>query len=313
MFRFFLCLLACVISLAYLPGYAVAASFTDESGKRFEVRKPFTRIISLYGGHTKNLFALGSDKEIIGVSQSENYPPQALQKPAFSYHEDAEKFMAARPDLVIIRPMIAASNPQFVEKLEKAGITVVSLQPVGISDMYEYWKNLGILTGKEEESRKMILKFQQSLEKIAASVKTIPQDKRKRVYFEAIHDKMRTFAPDSVAIFVLTRAGGINIASDAAQRKNTNIADFGKEKLLSRADDIDIYLAQSGTMNRITADRIKTEPGFSAIRAVKDNRIYLIDELSVSRPTPRLLQGIFDIGKILYPELFTDALWQEIR
>lgn len=310
MFRFFSYLIVITI-FSCLPAYS--ASFTDESGKQFDVKKPYTRIISLYGGHTENLFALGADQEIIGVSQSENYPPQALQKPAFSYHEDSEKFMAARPDLILIRPMIAASHAQFVEKLEKAGITVVSLQPVGIADMYEYWKILGTLTGRNENAAKMISKFQKSLEYIDSLVKTIPQEKRKRVYFEAIHDKMRTFAPDSVAVFVLTHAGGVNIAADAIQRKNTNIADFGKEKLLSRAKDIDVYLAQNGTMNHISIESIKKEPGFSIIKAIQNNQAYLIDELSVSRPTPRLLKGIFDVGKILYPEIFTDAVWQEIK
>jgi iron complex transport system substrate-binding protein len=290
-----------------------ASSFTDESGKRFEVRKSYCRIISLYGAHTENLFALGLDKEIIGVSPNETYPAKALTKPAFSYHDDAEKFMAAKPDLVLIRPMIATSHAQFVEKLEKAGITVVSLQPVGISDMYEYWKSLGILTGREKEALRMTSRFQTALSRIDTLVHRIPKENRRQVYFEAIHDKMRTFAPDSTAIFVLTKAGGINIAADAVQRKNTNIADYGKEKILSRAKDIDVYLAQNGTMNRISADMIKKESGFTAIKAVETDQVYLIDELLVSRPTVRLLKGIFDIGRILYPQIFTDTVWQEIE
>jgi len=292
---------------------AYGASFTDESGKQFNVQKPYCRIISLYGAHTENLFALGLDKEVIGVSSNETYPPKALTKPAFSYHDDAEKFMAAKPDLVLIRPMIAASHAQFVEKLEKAGITVVSLQPVGISDMYEYWKNLGLLTGRDKEAALMTSRFQTAISRIDTLVQGIPEKNRRKVYFEAIHDKMRTFAPDSTAIFVLTKAGGINIAADAVQRKNTNIADYGKEKILSRAKDIDVYLAQNGTMNRITTDMIKKESGFKVIKAIESDQVYLIDELLVSRPTTRLLKGIFDIGRILYPQIFTETVWQEIR
>lgn len=299
--------------LLSIPCAACASSFTDEAGKRFDVQKPYCRIISLYGAHTENLFALGADKEIIGVSPNEAYPPKALTKPVFSYHDDAEKFMAARPDLVLIRPMIATAHAQFVEKLEKAGITVVSLQPVGISDMYEYWKNLGILTGREKEASQMISRFQTAVARIDTLVQGIPKQNRRQVYFEAIHDKMRTFAPDSTAIFVLTKAGGINIAADAVQRKNTNIADYGKEKILSRAKDIDVYLAQNGTMNRITAEMIKKESGFTAIKAIQTDQVHLIDELLVSRPTIRLLKGMFDIGRILYPQIFTDTVWQDIR
>ena len=124
----------------------------DQSGRRTVVDRPFRRIISLYGAHTENLFSLGLDREIIGVSRHENFPDRALTKPVFSYHDDPEKFIAARPDLVLIRPMIDRGYPQFVAMLEKAGITVVSLQPATIDDMFTYLTVLGILTGKRDRA-----------------------------------------------------------------------------------------------------------------------------------------------------------------
>jgi iron complex transport system substrate-binding protein len=75
---------------------------------------------------------------------------------------------------------------------------------------------------------------------------------------------------------------------------------------LARAAEIDVYLAQSGTMNQTSVDLIKAESGFHAIRAVKANQIYIVDERLVSRPTLRLLDGIFEIGKVLYPDDFTE-------
>ncbi len=56
-------------------------------------------------------------------------------------------------------------------------------------------------------------------------------------------------------------------------------------------------------MNRPTLLLIKNEPGFSAIKAVRDNEIFIIDEMIVSRPTLRLLQGIRKIGYFLYPKI----------
>ena len=58
----------------------------------------------------------------------------------FSYREDPEKFLAARPDLVIIRPMIDRGYPQFVSRLEKNGITVISLQPQNVEVMFHHQK-----------------------------------------------------------------------------------------------------------------------------------------------------------------------------
>ena len=284
-------------------------SFIDRSGNKICVEAPFKRIISLYGAHSENLFSLGLDKEIIGVSKNEAYPAQAKKKPVFSYHDDGEKFIAARPDLVLIRPMIAGGYINLVLKLQRTGITVVSLQPRTVDEMYSYWKKLGILTGKERRADEMITAFHARLNRIELLVNDIHTSKKKKVYFEAIHSKMKTFSPSSIAIFALKSAGGINVAHDAQARRGTNIAAYGKERILSHAEEIEIYLAQRGPMNHAKVRRIKEEGGFSAIRAVKEGKIYIIDEQIISRPTMRLLEGIYEIGRILYPERFDDRTW----
>jgi len=293
---------------SFVSGKGEDNSFIDESGGRITVKKPFKRIISLYGAHTENLFSLGLDREITGVSENEAYPPQAMTRPIFSYHDDAEKFIAARPDLVLIRPMIAQGYKNLIAKLQKAGITVVSLQPNTMEEVYSYWRDLGKLTGRERQARKMIEQFQTGILKINSLVKAIPLSERKRVYFEAIHSKMKTFSPSSIAIFALKTAGGVNIADDAEAVRGTNIAAYGKERILSRADEIDVYLAQKGTMNRSTVKTIAEEAGFKAIKAVRNREIYIIDEKIVSRPTLRLLDGIYKIGRILYSDRFTTKI-----
>jgi iron complex transport system substrate-binding protein len=276
----------------------------DQSGRRIEVKKPFGRIISLYGAHTENLFALGGSEQVIGVSPHEDYPPEAAQKAVFSYHDDPEKFLAARPDLVLTRPMIDRGYPQFVQRLGKSGITVVSLQPGTVEEMMVYWQILGVLIGRETQAQAMADRFRRAVAELKAL--TIGIQPKKRVYFEAIHTKMKTFSPDAMAVFALETAGGINVAADAQPVRGTNIAAYGKERILAQAGDIDVFIAQSGTMNQPTVDLIKSESGFKAIRAVKADQVFIIEERLVSRPTLRLLDGIFQIGKILYPEDFTE-------
>jgi iron complex transport system substrate-binding protein len=276
----------------------------DQSGRKIVIRKPYHRIISLYGAHTENLFQLGLDREIIGVSRHEDYPPGALKKPVFSYHDDPEKFLAARPDLVLVRPMIDRGYPQLTARLEKSGITVVSLQPGTIDEMLIYWRILGALTGRPDRAASMIANFQKAILEFNALTASIVT--RKKVYFEAIHSKMKTFSPDSMAVFAMETAGGINVAADATPVRNTNIAYYGKERILARAAEIDIYLAQSGVMNRPSVSQIKNEAGYRVIKAVQNNQIYIVDERIVSRPTYRLLAGITKIGEILYPEVFDE-------
>jgi iron complex transport system substrate-binding protein len=148
----------------------------------------------------------------------------------------------------------------------------------------------------------MIRTFQSELAAIQQSRDRVPVADRPRVYFEAIPASRKTFAPTSMAVFVLENGGGVNIAADALARNSTNIADYGKERILSHAAEIDIYLAQQGRMNRVTREIIEGEPGFQAIKAIQEGRIFFIDEELVSRPTMRLLQGIRQVSELLYPE-----------
>ena len=293
-----------VLLIGLLFGFAQsggAFEITDSAGASHSFSAPASRIISLYPAHTENLVAIGASHSLIGISTSDSYPTAVPDKPRFSYHDSVEKFILADPDCVLIRPMIQRSNPNLISKLRDYGIRIVSLQPTTAIELYDYWQTLGKISGFEPQALEMIDDFKREIKSIQTSVERIPSASRPKVYFESIHSRMRTFAPESIAIFCLTTAGGINVAGDAVSRRGTNIAGYSKERILAKAEEIDVYLAQSGRMNRISIQQIIEEPGFGALKAVRSGRIYLIDEYLVSRPTPRLLQGIRTIHQFLYP------------
>lgn len=297
-----LALACCWWVWAFSPCLA-ADMVVDNRGRQIEVKTPFKRIISLYGAHTENLFYLGCGDEIIGVSVNDSFPARAREKQKFSFHDGPEKFIANKPDLVLIRPMIDNGYPQFVQQLERYGITVVSLQPATTQQMYDYWLTLGRLSGRQAQAKKMIAEFKEKI----AQIQTLTQgiSKKKKVYFQAIHTRMKTFTPGSMPIFALETAGGINVASDARASRNTNIAIYGKEQILEKASEIDVFLAQQGIMNSVRKEQIINEPGFKIIKAIKNKQVFLIDENIVSRPVPRLYEGIVTIGKLLYPDIFS--------
>ncbi|MCP3872126.1 MAG: ABC transporter substrate-binding protein [Desulfobacteraceae bacterium] len=274
----------------------------DQKGRHVMIEKSFNRIISLYGAHTENLFYLGLDPEIIGVTQADKYPEKAVGKKIFSQGDDPEKYLVEKPDLVLIRPMLDRGYARLFDRLEKSGITIVSLQPKNIEDMFKYWEILGVLTGRKNQAELMIKRFKQSVAEYQMITNDVTQ--KPRVYFEAIHTKMKTFTRGAMADFVLTASGGINVAADGSPSRGTNIAIYGKERILSKSSQIDVFISQRGSMNRVTRETIKNEPGFHIIKAVQDNRIFIVDEKIVSRPTMRLLYGISEIGAYLYPDLF---------
>ncbi|MDL2321514.1 ABC transporter substrate-binding protein [Desulfosarcina sp. OttesenSCG-928-B08] len=265
----------------------------------------YSRIISLYAAHTENLITLGAGECLIGIDRQSVHLKGAAGKPVFSYHDDPERFLAARPDLVLIRPMIERGYPQLVARLEKSGIRVVSLQPTAVDQLAGYWRYLGALSGRAVRADAMVRSFENAVAEFNALSAAVSSPKR--VYFEAMHAQMKTFTPGAMAIFALETAGGINVAADAPIRAENNIAIYGKERLLSHGPAIDVFLFQHGTMNPVSTEMILAEPGFGVIAAVNTRQVFPVDEAIVSRPTLRLLQGIYQIGCILYPETWCKA------
>ncbi len=297
-----LCTLVTIISILVVASSAAAEPIIDQEGKVVLVNRPFTRIISLYAAHTRNLMDMGAGSLIVGVGRNDKRLPDL---PRLSFRDDTERLLALHPDLVLIRPMISRAYPRLVQRLEQVGVAVVSLQPVSMDGLFRYWDTLGSLSGHQQEAANMIGRFGAGLAEIKLLVDHIPMQDRKRVYFESIHKRMKTFAPGSMALFVLESAGGINIADDAAQVRKTSIAAYGKERILARAKEIDVFLAQQGRMNPVTLEMIQKEPGFHTIRAVQNRQIFLVDEKLVSRPTLGLLEGIERVFNILYPLVST--------
>ncbi len=291
--------LATLILVLLLAGLAQAASIIDSENHTIIFNQPFKRIISLYSAHTTNLVELGLDREIVGCSPGDHELPGC---PKVRFQDDPERLLALKPDLVLIRPMISRGYPNLVRILEKNGVRVVSLQPTEAKELFQYWQDLGTLTGREEQAKAMVATFKNRLAAITNSLRLIPKDRRKRVYFEAIHRQMKTFAPTSMAMFVLESAGGVNVATDADRMRQTNIAAYGKERILAKAQQIDLYLAQSGRMNPISVDDIVHEPGFEVIKAVREGQVFLVAEEMVSRPTMELLDGIAFVKSLLYPD-----------
>jgi len=295
-------LIVLVLFCLVAAGSAVAGPIIDNDGRVLVMNqhKHFTRIISLYGAHTRNLIDMGAGSQIVAVGRSDRQLPDL---PRLSFRDDPERLLALKPDLVLIRPMISRAYPQLVQRMEQSGVAVVSLQPAAMDEMFRYWEILGKLSGHEQGAKQMISRFGVGLAKIKQQVDQIPPEDRKRVYFESIHKRMKTFSPTSTAIFVLESAGGINVATDAIQVRKTNIAAYGKERILAKADQIDVFLAQKGRMNAVTVEMIKQEPGFQVIKAIKNNQVFLVDEKLVSRPTLGLLDGITTVFELLYPNL----------
>ncbi|MBI9014477.1 MAG: ABC transporter substrate-binding protein [Clostridiales bacterium] len=288
------------------PNDDITIDFTDDSGYRIRMEKPADTIISLYSAHTENLFALGLDREIIGVGSSDIYPYEALSKEVYDYKSDPEKVIASRPDVVLIRPFIERHSPDFVKSLRRTGITVVSLYPDSFDEFDEYITKLGMITGKETTAERLLSEFHFELQAISHEI--ISTENQVGVYFESSDREYKTVTEASMAAYAIDLAGGRNIASDAVPvEEGSSIAIYGTENIIEKADDIDVYVTQRGVMGAGgNTHSISIRPGFDVIKAVKNDRVYEINQKIISSPTFRFIKGVKALQRAFYPEKYCE-------
>ncbi|MGI6075692.1 MAG: ABC transporter substrate-binding protein [Pyramidobacter sp.] len=257
----------------------------------------YERIISLYGGHTDNIIALGGASRITGTTA--NYERHRLPEiPRFPIKTNAEALLALKPDLVLMRTLVEKRNPELKSVLERAGVKTLLIDPPSWDGFKDYLKELAPLVGvSPEEAIKL---FDGVCEEIRSEAeKRRGGDSRPRVFVEATSKELHTCAPDSWAARLIDLAGGQNAAAEAMPiRRGSSIAPWGLERVMKLlSSGLDVYLVENGPMNSSTEDDVKSRSWAQALGAAK---VGIVPEYQLARPS---LLGLREGGMKLI-ELF---------
>lgn len=295
-----LCLILVVVIFLSMGTLASDFPVTITDGLGFEItldKKP-ERIISLAPNNTEMLFALGLDQEIVGVTTFANYPAAALNKEKIGTITDPniEKIISLKPDLVVAAGI---NKMETIQKLKELGISVVGFYPSKIDDIFIEFKRLGKITGKEETARELVTDLYIKIGQIQLLVdKELKNKARQKVFYEIWNQPLYTAGKNTFIDDVITIAGGINIGSKAPG----NWPQYSLEMLLIEDPDIYISSPHSSTV-QVTEDLIKKRPNYRALKAINNNRIYIVNQDLISRPSPRIIEGIKEITSAIFPEL----------
>jgi iron complex transport system substrate-binding protein len=251
------------------------------------------RYISLAPAATEILFALGLDKEIVGVSSYCDYPAKAKEKDKFGTFSDPniEKVLSLKPDIVFATGLEQAP---VVVRLEKLGIKVCVSDPKNMKGLFQSINEIGRITHKEKEAEGLVARMQKRIEAVKEKAKGVPKEKRPRVFIEIWHDPLMTAGPGSIVSEILELAGGENIAYDAPRAYSR----FSAEVIIRRNPQVIIlgYMSKENT-NELISERL----GWQDISAVKNRRIVSnINPDLILRPGPRLVEGLEEIYRCLY-------------
>ena len=282
-----------------LPQNSKSVSLTDGSGRTVFIQLPAQRVVSLAPSNTEVLFAVGAGPELVGRDSFSDYPPEAKDVADIGGGVGAlnmELILSKKPDLVLASPL---TPPEQVADLGKAGLTVYVLpNPKTFDDLYANLETAGKLTGHDQDAAKLVDSLKARVKKVTDQVTNVAQ--RPVVYYEldaTDPSAPYTSGPDTFVDLLIRTAGGENFGSTL----KGDWVQVSVETLLMRQPD---YIVLGDNAYGVTADTVKARPGWDALKAVKDGRIFGFDDNTVSRPGPRLVDGLEAMAKLIHPELF---------
>jgi len=248
------------------------------------------RIVSLSPVLTRQLYLLGVEDNLVGVTTYCRMPPQAQQKEKIGtvMEVSLEKIVSLKPDLAVATSL---TNLKTKEKLKDLGIRVVDFpSPKNFSRVCEQFLELGRIVGREKEAQDIVRQAKYKAGFIKKSIEHLPMPK---VFIQVGARPLYTATEDSFINDVIGLAGGRNIA----QGLKSGL--YSREQVLKEDPDYIIIV----TMGIAAEAERKIWQSFETLSAVRSGRIYIVDSYKICSPTPvSFVETLQEMVAILHPE-----------
>ena len=256
----------------------------DANANEVVYHRPPERIVAFDSAAVETLFAIGAGDRLIGTHNFVSYPPEAseIAKLGDAFNMNIEAILALEPDLVFI-----FSNT-WLEELERVGLKVLYIESLKddfrkVAETIRMWgritdnlKNAEIVANEFEHR---VISIEKTLESLVEGP-TVFQDE----------GDLWTSGQDTLMDEVFRMLKLRNIAHDVSV-----YGQLSPEVIIDR--DPEIIIASYG-------DQISTNPAFSDLAAVRQQKVYVPLSDALSIPGPRYVNGIEALARWLYPELF---------
>ncbi len=290
-------------TIAPTPTFTVTVAPTievpDGMGGTLTLEAPAQKIISLAPSNTELLFAVGAGSQVIAREEFSNYPQEAQALPSVGGSMgkyDTEKMVSLQPDLVLASPLTA---PETLQALKDLGFTLVVVpNPITLEDMYANIELVGKITGHENEAQELVASLKDRQQKILAVV--AKASSKPKVFYEldASQDPAKpwTSGPGTFIDQLITLAGGVNVGASLQGQW----AQISLEELLVQNPDV-ILLGDANW--GVTPESVAQRTGWEKLDAVKNGKVFPINDDLISRPGPRQIDGLAELVRLLHPEL----------
>lgn len=275
-------------------------TLTDGLSRTVTLAGPAQRVVSLAPSNTEILFAVGAGAQTIGRDDFSDFPAEAAKLPSIGGNmgkNNNEAIVSLKPDLVLASQLNTAEQ---VKGMEDLGLKVYLLpNPNDLDGMYQNLMTVAKLTGHESETDKLIQSLKDRVTAVTQKVQSVTN--QPTVFYELDSTKPNapyTSGPGTFIDRLITMAGGKNVGS----KLKDAYAEISLEQLV--VENPDIILLGDFTWGGVKPEDVAKRAGWEKLKAVAGHQVYTFDDNLISRPGPRLVDGLEALAKLLHPEIF---------
>lgn len=265
----------------------------DEAGRKVTLPLKIERIVSLAPNLTEIVYAVGAGNQLVGNTEYCDYPAEAnsVAKIGDTMHPSVERIIALKPQIVLVST--ASQLEAFTKQLDQQRIAVYITNPSSLDEVFHSITVLGELFGHSEQAAIIATDLRKRADAVKARISGIEPVS---VFYQVSGEPLYTIGRDAYLTDLVRRAGGVSVTTDvpgAFPRYSDEAA------LVARPEAIILPTGGSmGAANSNVAVPLRNSP------AVRNNRVYKINDDHLSRPGPRLVDGLEEMARALHPEAF---------
>ena len=256
-----------------------------------------TRVISLAPSETEIFYAINtpdSGISLVGRTDYDDYPPEALSVPSVGGPQtlSVESIVSKDPDLIVGTTL---AQKIVVDNLISLGYDVETYDLETIEDVYLNIESLGEILGLEESANALIDDMKSRETEIENAPKETPAPK---TWYVVAVDPLYAAGNNTLQGEMIEKAGGVNVFSDM---DGYFVATY--EAVIEREPEVIIVPSGHGSTTVNFTQQILSIPEFKNLPAIKNGRVYTVDDDTVSRPGPRIIDGLEQFYQCINAEI----------
>lgn len=272
-------LLGAALLLYSALGHA-AVTVADDRGQPVRLTAPAQRVISMAPHVTELLFAAGGGGRIVGAMNFSDYPAAAAQIPLIGSNSqlDLERVIALKPDLLVVWQ--SGNTARQLAQLQSLGIPLFYSEPHSLDGVADSLLRLGRLLGTEAQAQAAASQFRA---KAAALRARYASRAPVSVFYQVWDEPLYTLNGAQIASDAIRLCGGRNIFAEL----KTVAPQVSIEAVLQRNPE-----AIVGGKRYTPQDRgLSIWAPYHSLLAVRRKNLFTLDEVLLTRPGPRAVDG----------------------